>query len=73
MIGFIKQKWEQAFEDWDELLHRANAEDLKEDPKAIWDEAWRHATFVCWAIVEEKAPITHRQSMLDEIKKRMLS
>ena len=37
------QDWEQAFEDWVALLKRANAMDLLEDPKAIWDEAWRQA------------------------------
>jgi len=37
------QDWEQAFEDWVALLKRANATDLLNDPKAIWDEAWRQA------------------------------
>ena len=37
------QNWEQAFEDWVALLKRADAMDLLEDPKAIWDEAWRQA------------------------------
>ena len=37
------QDWEQAFDDWVALLKRANAMDLLDDPKAIWDEAWRQA------------------------------
>jgi len=35
--------WEQAFDDWVVLLKRANAMELLDDPKAIWDEAWRQA------------------------------
>lgn len=42
----IKEQWEQAFEDWERLLKVAGAEDLLDDPKAIWDEAWRQAQMV---------------------------
>ena len=40
------QDWEQAFDDWVVLLKRANAMELLDDPKAIWDEAWRQACII---------------------------
>ena len=39
-------QWETAFDDWVKLLRHANAMELLEDPKAIWDEAWRQAIMV---------------------------
>jgi len=39
-------QWETAFDDWVKLLGHANAMELLEDPKAIWDEAWRQAIMV---------------------------
>ena len=41
-----KEQWELAFEDWERLLKVAGAEDLLNDPKAIWDEAWRQALII---------------------------
>jgi len=50
------EPWEKAFEDWERLLKVANAEELLEDPKAIWDEAWRQAYFINRnAVLEEVA------------------
>ena len=68
----MKQHWEEAFEDWVKLLDTANAKDLLEDPKAIWDEAWRHATFICSSIVESKAPEDIRQEIVETINRRLL-
>ena len=39
-------QWETAFDDWVKLLGHANAMELLQDPKAIWDEAWRQAIMV---------------------------
>lgn len=50
------QKWEKHFEDWQKLLKTAHAEDLLKDPKAVWDEAWRHVTMIAIGTVESKKP-----------------
>lgn len=67
-----KEHWEEAFEDWVKLLETANAKDLLEDPKAIWDEAWRHATFICSSVVDAKAPDSHKQDILEAIHRRLM-
>ena len=46
IINMSKQRWEHAFEDWEALLERAHSRDMLEDPKAIWDEAWRQAFMI---------------------------
>jgi hypothetical protein len=38
--------WEQGFNDWKKLLQDHEAEELLTDPKAVWDEAWRHVVMV---------------------------
>lgn len=52
VINMKKQHWEEAFEDWEKLLDRAHARDMLEDPKAIWDEAWRQASMIATSIVQ---------------------
>jgi hypothetical protein len=51
-----KAKWEQSFEDWERLLKTAGAEELLEDPKAIWDEAWRQAMMQIIETIKAKDP-----------------
>jgi hypothetical protein len=73
LIGFQKEEWEKAYEDWVKLLKVANAEEeMLSDPKAIWDEAWRQVTFISWAIIEAKVPPQYRQDVLDALKLRLM-
>lgn len=37
---------EQHFQDWCRLLKQAKAEDLLEDPEAVWIEAWHQCEAV---------------------------
>ena len=48
-----KQNWEVAFDDWEKLLKDAKATDLLEDPKAVWDEAWRQVAMVAIQVAEQ--------------------
>lgn len=66
------QKWEQHFEDWNRLLKTANAEDLLQDPKAIWDEAWRHVAMVAIGVVENKKPHGNLEEAIIALKKELL-
>ena len=52
IINMSKQRWEHAFEDWEALLERAHSRDMLEDPKAIWDEAWRQAFMIALHTLE---------------------
>jgi hypothetical protein len=52
VILYKKQKWECAYDDWERLLKTAKAEELLDDPKAIWDEAWRHAFMIAISICD---------------------
>lgn len=47
-----KMNWEQSYEDWEELLKRADALELLQDPKAVWDEAWRQVAMIATSIVQ---------------------
>jgi hypothetical protein len=48
-----KQNWEIAYEDWHKLLTHAKATELLNDPKAIWDEAWRQVAMVAINVAEQ--------------------
>jgi hypothetical protein len=48
-----KQNWEIAYEDWEKLLTDAKATDLMQDPKAVWDEAWRQVAMVAIHVAEQ--------------------
>ena len=48
-----KQNWEVAFDDWEKLLKDAKATNLLEDPKAVWDEAWRQVAMVAIQVAEQ--------------------
>lgn len=70
--GEMKQEWELAFEEWEQLLKRAKAEDLLQDPKAIWDEAWRHVSLISYNIIETTVPSEYQQEALHLLKKRLM-
>jgi hypothetical protein len=68
-----KPEWEQAFEDWQVLLKRANATELLNDPLAIWDEAWRQAAMVTIGILMAQSKmVTDTEQMITHIQKRLL-
>jgi hypothetical protein len=70
----IKQQWELAYEDWEKLLETANALDLKDDPKAVWDEAWRQVSMIAYRIVDDCVKdVPLRKEIQDKIKKRLFS
>jgi hypothetical protein len=72
-IMFVKEKQEQAFDDWVELLKSAKAEeDFLTDPKAIWLEAWTQATMVAWSIVDDSVPPEYRKNIHAQMKTRLL-
>ena len=47
-----KMNWEQSYEDWEELLKRADALEILQDPKACFDEGWRQAAMIAASIVQ---------------------
>lgn len=66
------QNWEQAFEDWERLLRIANAVQLLDDPKAIWDEAWRQASMHALALVGQEAPPAIALDLHDKLERKLL-
>ena len=73
MIHFVKEKQEEAYDDWVKLLKSAKAEeDFLTDPKAIWLEAWTQATMVAWGIVDENIPPEYRERVHMQMKARLL-
>jgi len=72
-IMFIKEKQEQAYDDWVKLLKSAKAEEeFLTDPKAIWLEAWTQATMVAWSIVDDNVPPEYRKNIHVQMKTRLL-
>jgi hypothetical protein len=68
-----KPEWEQAFNDWRDLLKQANANELLDDPLAIWDEAWRQASMRTIDILMEHSKITTDvDQLMTHIQKRLL-
>ena len=53
-----KMSWEQSYEDWEELLKRADALDLLQDPKACFDEGWRQAAMIAASIIQHNQHAT---------------
>ena len=73
MIHFVKEKQEEAFDDWVKLLKSAKAEeDFLTDPKAVWLEAWTQATMVSWGIVDENIPPEYKERVHMQMKSRLL-
>ena len=71
VILYNKQKWEIAYEDWERLLKTAKAEDLLLDPKAIWDEAWRHAFMISLSIVHKHDVANNTKPIQDDLLKEL--
>jgi hypothetical protein len=70
---FIKEKQEEAYDDWVKLLKSANAEEeFLTDPKASWLEAWTQATMIAWSIVDDNVPPEYRKNIHTQIKVRLL-
>jgi hypothetical protein len=73
LIGFVKEKQEEAYDDWVKLLQLAKAEEeFLTDPKAVWLEAWTQATMIAWSIMDENVPPEYRPRIHQLIKNRML-
>jgi hypothetical protein len=73
LIGFVKEKQEEAYDDWVKLLKSAKAEeDFLTDPKAIWLEAWTQATMIAWTIVNDNVPPEYRERIHTQMKTRLL-
>jgi hypothetical protein len=72
-IMFVKEKQEEAYDDWVKLLKSAKAEeDFLTDPKAIWLEAWTQAAMVAWSVVDANVPPEYRANIHAQIKARLL-
>ena len=72
-IMFVKEKQEEAYDDWVKLLKTAKAEEeFLTDPKAIWLEAWTQATMVAWSIVDDNVPPEYREKIHMQMKARLL-
>ena len=73
LIGFVKEKQEEAFDDWIKLLKAAKAEEeFLTEPKAVWLEAWTQATMVAWGIVNDNVPPEYREKVFDKMKIKFL-
>ena len=73
LIGFVKEKQEEAYDDWVKLLQAAKAEEeFLTDPKAVWLEAWTQATMIAWSIMDDNVPPEYRPKIHEIIKNRML-
>jgi len=67
-----KQQWELAFEDWEILLDRADAKNLLQDPKAVWDEAWRQAVMLSTQIVSANVEADVAMKLSTQLERKML-
>jgi hypothetical protein len=73
LIGFVKEKQEEAYDDWVKLLKSAKAEEeFLTDPKAVWLEAWTQATMIAWTIVNDNVPPEYRERIHTQMKTRLL-
>jgi len=67
-----KQQWEIAYEDWEKLLRDANATDLLEDPKAVWDEAWRQVVMLSTQIVDMTADEKTAEKIKTQLERKLM-
>jgi hypothetical protein len=73
LINFVKEKQEEAFDEWVKLLKSAKAEEeFLTDPKSVWLEAWTQATMVAWGIVDDNIPPEYREKVHMQMKVRLL-
>jgi hypothetical protein len=72
-IMFVKEKQEEAYDDWVKLLQTAKAEEeFLTNPKSVWLEAWTQATMVAWSIVDDNVPPEYREKVHTTFKTRLL-
>jgi len=72
-IMFVKEKQEEAYDDWVKLLQTVKAEEeFLTNPKAVWLEAWTQATMVAWGIVDDNVPLEYREKIHTQMKIRLL-
>jgi hypothetical protein len=70
---FVKEKQEEAYDDWVKLLQTAKAEEeFLTNPKSVWLEAWTQATMVAWSIVDDNVPPEYREKVHTTFKTRLL-
>ena len=67
-----KQQWEIAYEDWEKLLRDANATNLLEDPKAVWDEAWRQVVMLSTQIVDMTADEKTAEKIKTQLERKLM-
>lgn len=67
-----KEAWEEAYNDWVALLETANAKDLLQDSSAVFDEAWRQATFVISRLVAAQLSEVAAKELNTYIFRKML-
>lgn len=67
------KNWETAFEDWERLLGSADAKTLLQDPKSVWDEAWRQAVMRSLHILAHAPVEATRLQILDRITGELLN
>jgi len=72
MILVKKELWEESFEDWAKLLKTAKSEELLDDPKAVWDEAWRQAVMICIATIDQHADLLTADKLNQHILRKLL-
>ena len=72
-IMFVKEKQEEAYDDWVKLLQTVKAEEeFLTDPKSVWLEAWTQATMIAWSIVDDNIPPEYREKVHMQMKSRLL-
>jgi hypothetical protein len=67
-----KEAWKEAYDDWARLLDTAKATDLLQDPEAVFDEAWRQATFVVSQLIAAQLPEDEAKELSTYIFRKML-
>jgi hypothetical protein len=67
-----KQQWEIAYEDWQSLLKEANARELLDDPKAVWDEAWRQVVMLSYQIVDMNSDKETAEKIKQQLERKLL-
>jgi len=67
-----KEAWEEAYDDWVKLLETANGKDLLQDSSAVFDEAWRQATFIISQLVTAQLSEVAAKELNTYIFRKML-
>ena len=67
-----KEAWKEAYDDWAKLLDAAKATYLLQDSAAVFDEAWRQATFVVSKLIAAQLPEDQAKEVTTYIFRKML-